>query len=250
MQVIDNLPIKSATKSQYKNALKNHCLGINLRDIEAVKERLKPLNPATQLVCLNAISHLLKPHNKDILEEKMKVSEKCKADGLKRPLPTQKKSFDRLIREAYKRPATKENGSLIVLLYLMKHHPRRFSDYFLLETQPSDSANYLDQTNNIIVFNFFKNSTKPTAGEKQVEMHPEVKRETSAFIKNWGHGRLFPMNQRRLRHLMKIYDFPLCTANRKIQETEAIENGENHDEVARRFNHSVMTQVVHYVKKS
>jgi hypothetical protein len=250
MDLIDNLPLKENSKKLYKAAIRNHCLGIDLYDIDAIRERIKNLGRPTQILCLNAIAHITHPDNDAVIKERTRLYLKEQAVVLKRPIPEMEKDFEALIDEAYKRCPSQENHSIIVLLFLMKYHPRRFGDYYLISNVQSKEVNFLDQTNNIIKFNFFKNAESQTAGQREIYMHPIVAEQIAIYIKKWEvKGRLFPMTKRRLRYLMQKYDIPKCNDNRKIQETEAIQSGLPHDEVAEKFNHSISTQMLSYVKK-
>ena len=148
------------------------------------------------------------------------------------------------------RPITKENHSLIVLLHLMKYHPRRFQDYQLISTKKQEGVNIYDPTQRTITFQVFKNSNSLFCGERVVQLDSEVFMAMSAYISKWKiDNMIFPMNARRLRYLMKKYDIPVCNTNRKIQETDAIASGEAHNIVANRFNHSISTQLSAYLKE-
>lgn len=171
------------------------------------------------------------------------------SQNLNKPLPKLSKSMDALIKEAKERPQTQENHSLVVLLYLMKHHPRRFLDYYLLSTKKSEDKNVIDLTNQQITFNVFKNAGAITCGQRVVNLHEEAHHALMTYINKWKiDGDIFTSNKRRLRYLMTKYQIPLCNENRKIQETDAIRSGEDHHTVADRFNHSISTQLLSYLK--
>ena len=251
MDAIDKLNISEKSRQIYKNALTRHIpKGIDYKDFDRVVSTLKATPEATRITVVKALFHVTQDER--YAKYHQDLSDRYKSSLMEKPSPDDI-DWNELARERKKalaqKPKSQEAHALYVWVLLMKHHPRRFSDYYLLNLVPSDTINYYDRVNGKITFNVFKTAKSLTAGEKVVFLDDEVRRELDRYIEAFFiTDRLFPVKRERIRYLMKKHSIPLCNHNRKFQETRDIQNGKSHYEVAKRFNHSIGTHMIHYVK--
>jgi hypothetical protein len=252
METIDTLNISSTSKGIYKNALKRHLDGIDLNDFESVSTVLKTKSKPTRLVLLTALHHITKKEK--YAEMKAEEDQKYKSDLMGRrkndPIEIEWDEKAKEIKERrQKNKGNRELHGLYVWVLLMKYHPRRFRDYHLMSVEAgNNSVNFYDRQAGTITFNVFKTSKKKTSGEKVVVPVDEVRHELNEYIDEFNiESLLFPVNEQRIRYLMRTHKVPLCNQNRKFQETRDIQNGKSHYETAQKYNHSIQAQMVYYV---
>jgi hypothetical protein len=251
MDAIDNLNISDKSKTIYKNALQKHLKGVDYKDYDLVVKTLEKIPQATRIVVIKALHHITKDERYATLHQDQ--SDRYKSSlidkAVENPIDI---NWNTKIKEARWRhttnPHSQEDFAMYLWVLLMYHHPRRFMDYHLLDITSSPDKNYYDRKNHIMVFNVFKTVKLKTGGDKVVTLNKEVAEELDRYIDTFNiKGLLFPVNERRIRYLMKKYDIPLCNQNRKYQETKDIADGKSHYETAKKFNHSLGTHFISYV---
>ena len=243
------------TKNRYKRALQVHLSDVDITDFDKVMERIDTLKVPTQLMVLIAMSKA--SGDARYYSERLKRGEKYKCDLLDarckaEPIPAT--DWEHICTQMEKRKATggQLEHSFYVLAHLMKFHPRRQRDYHLISTDDSSEKNYFNANDGTITFNKFKNEKSRTCGERVIFLHGDVLKLLNEYIKaypNRNEGFIFTDRcERRFRYLIKKYGLPSVTRNRKEQETAELASGKSREEVSRKFNHSVTTQTMHYVK--
>jgi hypothetical protein len=254
-RIDNNKRASDETKSRYKIQLNKHLPDTDLKDFDAVVDKVKTMTAASGLlllVCAYAATgdkrykvlniELQHEYKADLMDRRCKADPKPPTDWEKI-----KKNLSYL-----KYTGGQEAHAMYVLALIMEHHPRRLTDYHLISDDETDDKknNYISSEKKI-KFNVFKNCRALLAGEREVELNPDVDAEIKfycrAYPKRPG-GFLFPFELRRMRYLIKKYGFPSVTENRKEQETRDLMKGKGRKETAMRFNHSVMTQTLHYAK--
>jgi hypothetical protein len=253
---IDGLPRASeATKSRYKTQLNLHLPDTDLNDFDAVADKVKTMKPATGLLLL--VSALAATGDKRYHKLNVELQHEYKADLMDRRCKADPKpptDWEKIKKNLMMMRHTggQEAHAMYLLALIMEHHPRRLTDYHLLSDDETDAKknNYIASEKKI-KFNVFKNCKALLAGEREVELNPivdaEIKFYCRAYPKRPG-GFLFPFPIRRMRYLIKKYGIPSVTENRKEQETRDLRKGIDRKKTAMKFNHSVMTQSLHYAK--
>jgi hypothetical protein len=249
--IIDTLNISDASKTIYKNALNKHLRGVNLDDYDAVAEVLESKTKPTKLVLLSAMFHITKDKRYSDLKADEDQRYKSNLMDKRRPIEIRwEKKAEEMKRLHETDSASQEAHALYVWVLLMKNHPRRFRDYHLLSVDGDNvSSNFYDSVDGTITFNVFKTVNSKTGGERVIVLEEEVRQELDRYIEKFSiEDKLFPVKPERIRYLMKTHGIPLCNVNRKFQETRDIQEGKSHYETARKFNHSIGTQMTYYVK--
>lgn len=229
----------------YDRCIANHLQGVDINNVTDVLDKVQGLSYSTRIQTLKAV--FSKTQNQELLSSLTKWEEEYKSTILSRDIETI--DWSNILTRLYNnRKQSYTSFQSFLLGLLMYYHPRRFGDYYLLSTIPSDTTNLYK--NGSVAFNKFKNINSKTAGEKEIVLAKEVTKWIEIYISKYKvEGKFFDMTERQFRYLFTKNGIPLANHNRKFQESNAIKKGDKpRVEIARKFNHSVAVQCVYYQK--
>jgi len=242
---IDARILKDVSKVLYKNCYRRHMTGVDMCDIEAVRNHIKDKSPSLRLMCLKVAHHISADDN--YMQHIVDENEKYKSELMNRthnPI-----DWPTIIKEKYhKRNDSQYHFIAFLLSVALSVHPRRFQDYFLLDRKDTPDTNFYDGER--IHFRVYKTANSLTGGDRVVTLDRKVRDWFEVYIKRFSiEGRLFDMTQRKFRYIFEKYDIPRATASRRYGERMDIENGMSHLAASKKYNHSISTQVVSYLKR-